>query len=440
MDHHTKRNLLCSLLAVLGAVSPVAAGAIDQLLQDIDFTAAGQGVSNAIVMIDGRLAKGDLAPTDRAQLVVRRIDFMTRTGPGVEKDFDGKRIGAAADLAVESIFGPGEVDPAVQLKAFDLLLDRQYFGRMPHKFDARMISIAGMALKNPLVARRPEARGAFLMRLGDLWAKRHCQDVALENYRAAAACYSDPAEKAAALFKGAQAARVYRDMKTSSALLDEVAKLEQAPYAVQKRALLMQGENAIFADEHSWTATPERVAEARKYVQEALSNRSPLVGTDEALRVEFAVLRAMALAGDPLGAIKIAEEMLEWKGARKIEMPERADIAVFIGDTYFRLGDYKQAVKAYDKGVLGGKTGPKDVHMRIAKAARLDQDFLRAMQAYSEAIKYCDPEEGKDEIAHLTRLVRQMNKSVRKGAWGFDSDAIFTDTNEDISGLSLDEE
>ena len=415
------------------------AGSSDQLLQDIRFAAEGQGVSNAIVMLDGHLAKGGLDQNDRARLVVLRIDFRTRDEREMKLDDDEHIIPDAIKLARKEIFEPAGVKPEVKLRALDILHERRrYRTTILTKIDGDLIQLAEKALEDPELKKNPDMEAAFHMRLGMLWAKRHCSDLALEHYRAAAACSKDPSKKADALFQGALAARAYRDMKTSSALLDEVSKLENASYEVQKRALLFRGENAIYADEHSWKPTPERVAEASKYVNEALSDHSPLVGKPEAIRARIAVIRATAKSGDLAGAVKAGREMFESK--LKMEQQVRADLAIFIADTYHEMGDYKRAIAFYEKGLSGSSIGPKKVNMRIAKSARLGRNFFRAMQAYSEAIRYCDPEEGKDEIKYITGLIKQMNKSVRKGSSGFDSDAIFTDTNEDISGLSLDDE
>ncbi len=61
------------------------------------------------------------------------------------------------------------------------------------------------------------------------------------------------------------------------------------------------------------------------------------------------------------------------------------------------------------------------------------------MQGYGDSIKYCDKVEGKDEIAHLTKLVTLMNKAVRKGSSSVDATAIFSDSNPDLEGISLED-
>ena len=207
---------------------------------------------------------------------------------------------------------------------------------------------------------------------------------------------------------------------------------------MKKRVDLLRGENAIYPTEHSWTPSAKNLADASRHIDQALDTRSPLLGTPEATKALFELIRAEAAAGHRKEAVKRGEALLD--GQMKLDWKTKGNLAVCLGDTCYAMGEYKKAVKFYEQGLNGGDPGPKTIEMRIGKAARAGKDYFRAMQAYSDAIKYCDPVDGQAEIAHFTHLVSLMNKTVRKDTAALDTEDIFSDDNDDISGLTLDEE
>lgn len=420
--------ILAASLACLhaGAASPSLQEA-DRFLQDVTFAEQGSGPTNALIKLNGFLAKAESAPESRRHLLVRKIVLLMKID----------RFEEAYDIFNRE-FADCPAEPKDMLVAYDALNGIRGDSDRPGSRDYLFSGLLRRLLKNPVLGKAPDVLATFHCRYGDLLVARSCNDLAIIQYRKAAETSKNTKDKANALFKAAIAARKYRDIKISSAYLDQVEKLPNLPYAMKKRVELLRGENAVYKTQHTWTPSEKNLADASRHIDQALDLRSPLLGTSEATRAIFALIRAEAKAGHREEATKRGEELLD--GPTKLHWKTKANLAVFIGDTYYDMGDYKKSVKFYERGLDGGDPGPKAIEMRIAKAARAGKDYFRAMQAYSDAIKFCDPVEGQDEIAHFTHLVGLMNKTVRKGSAAIDSEEIFSDTNEDISDLTLDEE
>ena len=415
---------------VLGDTSAVRADAVDQFLEDVAFTQSGYGPTNALKKIDARLAKGDFAPEDRARVLLRKMDILRRLG------FDStKRMEL---LQTEFLENP-RLSIRTKLTAYEQSMAKPN-GFWLNDFTQIFIPFLEKLLEDPEVQKNDELFISVNMKLGARQGARSFYDLAASCYGAAAARMKDPEEKAKALLSAALAARHYRDMEASGAYLDAVGKIPDLSFEIKKRALLIHGENAIYPDQYDWKPTKEGVAEARKYIDEALSDHSPLLGKNEASRVIGALIHAQAKAGDPKGAIAYGKGIFESPIYQANSGHEgRWMIADAIADVSHAVGNYKDAVKFYEKA-LRGYPDKRDCHMRIANSARAQGDFFRAMQAYGDAIKLCNPVEEKQRIQYLTGQIRLMNKSVRKGSSSFDSEAIFSDTNEDINELTLDEE
>ena len=427
------------LIVFAGVASIASADGIDLFLQDLSFVEKGQGGSNAYVQVQARLEKGGLCANDRARLVLRQVELLTRNPKAYHwKAWDKARYAKAFSLLEKEIIAPREVDPEVKRRGLWQMIDGWFYDKSLNLYDYPMARLCEMALRDPAVEQNAEVSGEIYLYLADRHRSRGCKDLAFECCREASGRLKDPVRKAQALFQAALMARDLRDLAASSRCLEEIGTIEGLPYALTKQAILWRAENAIYPDQHNWVPTKEGLAEARKYIAEALDDRSPLLGTKMAGKVLVALVQAEAKAGNRAEAVKTGTALLDEKG--KLDHCAQANLAVFIADTLHAMGDYKGAVKFYERGIDGSDIGPKNVHKRIAISARAGKDFLRAMQAYSEAIKYCDPEVDRADITHLTDLIRQMNKTVRKGTSSLDAEKMFLDTDEDIDGLTLDEE
>ena len=435
----SNRFFLAAVCLMACGVSTVFGGALDRFLQEVSFAEKGQGVSNALAMVEARLEKDGLGKDDRAHLVGKQIELLVKSSMVPDSsDEEHDLYERAISIADKDIMPVRGLEPALKLQILDTLAAGPVSKTSSSPYDYFLICLCEKALRDPAVRKNKAVSAGFYRHMADRHYARRSKDLALGCYREAASREPDPVKKAELFFRGAVTARELRDLPASDECLDQIAKIKDLPYKQQKQVALLRGENAIYPDEHSWTPNREQLGEAKKYVAEALDNHSPLLGTEEANAVLFTLVKAEAKAGNAAKAVEMGREILD--GKKKLDYRTKANLAVFIADTLHAMGDYKGAVKFYERGIAGSDIGPKNVHKRIAASARAGRDFFRAMQAYSDAIKFCDRVDGKDEIKHLTRLISQMNKSVRKKTSSLDADQIFSDTNEEINELTLDEE
>ena len=423
MITHPNAFLPLCLAAALLAPAAVPAADIGSFLKDVQFAENTGGISNALAMVEARLRQGGLSAEDDARCRTRQAGLLAQSG----------RPDEALEILRDKVMRQPGVSAATKLEGLDLLATSAD-STLPKQ---QMLAIAEVAARQPEFAPRGDARGQLFLRLGRIHAARDCHDLAFAAYREAAAGLVDPAGRADAFCAAADSAQKYRDVKAAEACLAEAEMIPDLPSITRQRIRLALARNASSRVQHSWQPPREQVEAARRYADAALEPRSPLLGTTEAILTRFAIARAQAASGDVTGAATNAAELI----ARKTPLDGRTtgDIAVFIADNLHAAGDYQGAVKYYETAARTGcSLGFKNLHKRIAVSARAGQDYLRAMQGYSEAIKYCDKVEGKDEIAHLTRLVTLMNKSIRKAASSVDATTIFNETDSDLNGLSLD--
>ena len=412
------------LAAALIAPAAVPVADIGSFLKDVQFAENTTGVSNALAMVEARLRQGGLSAEDGARCRAREAGLLARSG----------RPDEALEILRDKVIRQPGVSAATKLAGLDMIQTHPDLPLPKHQ----VLEIAEIASRQPEFAPRGDARAQLFLRLGRIHADRGCHDLAFAAYREAAADLAEPAGKADAYSAAAASAQKYRDLKAAAACLAEAETIPDLPVITRQRIRLALARNASSSDQHSWQPSRDQVAAARRYADDALQARSPLLGTAEAILTRFAIARAEAASGDVLAAATNAGELI----ARKTPLDSRTtgDIAVFIADNLHAAGDYQGAVKYYETAARTGcSLGFKNLHKRIAVSARAGHDYLRAMQGYSEAIKYCDKVEGKDEIAHLTRLVTQMNKTVRKAASSADAATIFSDTNTGLDGLNLDD-
>ena len=431
MKQFLRISILFSIVLLFGAAPVLRANGVDQFLEDVSFTLGGYGPTNALKKIDARLAKGDLAGDDRGRVLLRKLELLDQIKTGRWE---------LGELADREFFQNKPLSPKLKVAAFDVLAagccdDRE------NELDVILVPALREILADPVVQKNDNLFIEVNMKLGARYAARSFHDLAVACYRAAADRLTDPGKKAEALFAAALSARQYRDRKTSAACLDAIGKIPGIPFEVQKRALLIRGENAIYPDQFDWKPTMARVNEAKKYISDAFADRSPLLGTPESSRVLASLVIAQAKAGDPAGAAAYGKEYLENPiYEKKVDYYQRWRLPDAIAQASHMAGNYKDAVKYYEIVTKSSCPDPKDYQMRIANSARAMGDFFRAMQAYSDAVKFCNPEEQKAEIEYLANQIKIMNKSVRKGSAAIDSEAIFSDTNEELDDLTLDEE
>ena len=425
--HQHPYSYLPILLAAALLTAATARASIDSFLQDVKFAENAAGVSNALAKVEARLQRGDMSAEDKARCHARQGELLARSN---------RRREALRIIREQVITAPG-VSAATRLAGVDIIHSEwtRPYSTLPK---LEILECALLAAQQPEFAKPSDTRGQLFQRIGKLHADRSFHDLAFAAYRKAAAEMTDPTAKVNAYFAAAASAQRYRDLKGAAECLAEASAIPNISTLLQQRILLARARNASSRDQHSWQPPRELVEKARGYAEEALHPRSPLIGTSEAILTLFSIARAKAASGDPAGGARDAAELI----ARKVPLDgwTKGDIAVFVADNLYLVGDYKEAVKYYEIAAQTGCTlGFKRLHKRIATTARAGRDYLRAMQGYGDSIKYCDKVEGKDEIAHLTKLVTLMNKAVRKGSSSVDATAIFSDSNPDLEGISLEE-
>ncbi len=401
-------TVLPAILLAAALLAPAAAPAadIDAFLKDVQFAGNTAGVTNALKMVEARLRQEGLSAEESTRCHLKAAELLAKA----------ERHGKALEIIRDKVILQKGVSAAMKLAGIDIIKTRSYKSLPKHV----ILEFAVLASRQPEFARQGDARARICLFLAKIYAERSCHDLAFAAYREAAAGLEDPAAKADACFAAAAAAQQYRDLKAAAACLSDAEAIPDLPVVTRQRIQLALARNASYCDQHSWQPSREQVATARRHADQALQDRSPLLGTAEALRTRYAIARAEAASGDLVSAAESASKLIE--GKNPLDSQTKGDIAVFIADNLHAAGDYKGAVKYYEKAARTGCTlGLKNLHKRIAFSARTGQDYMRAMQGYSDAIKYCDKIEGKDEIAHLTRLVTLMNKTIRKAASSADS-------------------
>lgn len=427
MSTHPHTFLPILLAAALLAPAAALAADVGSFLEDVQFTENTSGVTNALEMVEARLRQGGLSAEDGARCRAREAELLARSG----------RHGEALEILRDKVVDAPGVSAATKLAGVDII-QAEWTRPDASLPKHQILEIAALAARQPEFAPRSDARAQLCLRLGRIHADRCCHDLAVAAYREAAAGLEDPAAKADACFAAAASAQKYRDLKSAAACLTDAETIPDLPVVTRQRIQLALARNASYCDQHSWQPSREQVDAARRHADQALQAHSPLLGTAEALLTRYAIASAESASGDVASAAESAAKLIE----RKTPLDGRTtgDIAVFIAENLHAAGDYKGAIEYYERAARTGcSLGLKDLHKRIAVSARADQDYLRAMQGYSEAIKYCDKIEGKDEIAYLTRLVTQMNKTVRKAASSADASKIFNDTNNGLLDLDLDD-
>ena len=419
-------------IALFAFAFAASAEPVSTFLSEVKFESATKGTTNAIAKLERRLAQGGLTAADVAQVQTMRGTLMAKT-PGRLRD-------GAAVLQKEVILKEG-VDPKLKLSAANALLGiyaEQELRRPPVELLRRMLDLPEFKVQGTV-------RGDLLMKLGDAYSARHFRDFAHGAYRDAAKCFAAGGEsdrQADALLAAARSALGLRDVPLAQSCYREALAVPGLDGAKAQVVRLRLGESEIFHDQHGWKPSPERVAKARATIEGALApqGRTRAISIDDENRVLQTLLRAEAQSGNLAGAVEIGKRLVD-DPHRTIDKKVRANIAADIGDYLAQLKKPKEAIRYYEMSLSPGfpDCGGKAIHYRIANIARASKDYARAMQAYSDAIGFCDRIEGKGEIKRLQNLAGQMSRIVSGKDKGVEADDVFRDGGGSIGNLDLDE-
>ena len=154
---------------------------------------------------------------------------------------------------------------------------------------------------------------------------------------------------------------------------------------------------------------------ARKALDRAVLYDRQRAGEGYLVAMSIRLMRALSAAGDHEGAIEVGERLFEGGLKKAIGSRESAmhpnGLAMMIGEEYFTLGRYRQAIRWFDPAARA-----RSYHalMRKGDAARRQKDYVTAMNAYAEAASTIDRKRLGDKYQQVVGLVRQMSEAIRR--------------------------
>ncbi len=426
-------NRLARILTLSLLVSATTfADPIDDFLKDVETIAIGESEAKAVEAIDKRLAAGDLAPDAVARISIRKAKLIA------------KERTKAGRLIIDNVLRVDGVTPETKLKACEEALAILHKTITATPGPKLLREMSETMLKLPEFQAKGVNRGRMLQFVGATYARRNFCDLACHAYREAADNFTDaPERRVKALFRTAELALEYRDVATAEKALDDIVAMPDLPPATVQKAKLRKGLAIIGPSGYDWHPAPERVAQARALIEEALApvGHQYLIPNDEAFKAKARLVYALHRSGNSADAAKIGEETLANSAQSKAagRLP-RGNLHVLVGDILAEIGNYKVAIKHYEQAMGSSlTTPPKTLHKRIATLARKHKDYQRAMQAYADAAALCDRVEGKDEMNLLKGLAGLMSKAIRNKTSLSDSDDVFGKTDDNVNNLNLDE-
>ena len=425
---------LATALLAAAAVLPAAAENADEFLQQIDGIAATEGATNAVKAIDACLASGGFASAaDTGRCVLRKVELLSTY-----------RRDSAARIAVDQLLKADGVLPETKIAACNALLHayRRVYDWMQPPGNAILSEAAGIVRGLPDFQAKGPLRAKMLTFVAATYARRDFCDLAFEAYSEAADNLDgDPQEQARILMLAAQNAIRYRNEKGAVQALERAEKIPDLPIADVHLAQLRKGVALIAVTGFEWHPTPERVAKARKIIEDAsaLVGKRQILPLQEIFRAKARLVLAEFKSGNPKGAAEIGRDLLEGQIAKGVTGRERDDLYILVAEILDEIGDWKRAIQYYEKGMTYAAIGKKTIHKRIATLARKNKDYQRAMTAYADAADLCDRVEGKDEMKMLRNLAGIMSKAIRNKMTLPGTSDVFDKTEDAIGGLQLDE-
>ncbi len=422
------------LMLVAAAALPAAAETADEFIRQIDGIAATEGATNAVKAIDARLEAGGFpSAADTGRCLLRKVELLSTY-----------RRDAAARIAIDQIIKADGVLPETKLAAGDAMLKayRRYLDWLPPPGNPILGEAAGIMRGLPEFKAKGPLRAKMLTFIGTTYARRDFCDLAFETYSEAADNLDgDPQEQARVLMLAAQNAIRYRNEEGAVKALERAEKIPGLPIADVHLATLRKGVALIAVTGFEWHPTPERVAKARKIIEDAsaLVGKRQLLPLQEIFRAKARLVLAEYKSGNAKGAAEIGRELLEGQIAKGVTPKERDDLYILVAGILDEIGDWKRAIQYYEKGMTYATIGKKTIHKRIATLARKNKDYQRAMVAYADAADLCDRIEGKDEMKMLKNLAGIMSKAIRNKMTLSDSNDVFDKKEDAIGGLQLDE-
>ena len=242
---------------------------------------------------------------------------------------------------------------------------------------------------------------------GDGYASRQMYDYACRAW------LEEGTEKA--LFKALDGFLRRRLVKEAAATLAKIEADAGISPGGKAKARLERGFLGLTPTRHNWAPSASALATARKALDRAVLYDRQRAGEGYLVAMSIRLMRALSAAGDHEGAIEVGERLFEsgLKGAigsRESGMHPNG-LAMMIGEEYFTLGRYRQAIRWFDPAARA-----RSYHalMRKGDAARRQKDYVTAMNAYAEAASTIDRKRLGDKYQQVVGLVRQMSEAIRR--------------------------
>ena len=408
-------------LALLAALH-AAASLTDDFLEGNYRLAVGQGAAPAYVALTNYMATAGLSPAEAAKCKGQLVELLC----------DLERPGAAANEFTEGLLMSRQARADTIVAAL-----RKCLGVKGGLSNYRRQSLCRAALAHPALAAKTAERAAALRALARIYVARSFCDLAYGAFLEAADCYpaDAPSNIASTLFEAASCAQLMRDIDAAGACFRRIQKLEGLPYATARLAQLREGTNYILIDQFDWKPSAQRLAKADELIGKAISARPSAIKPHDAYEARVSLMKAYRCAGRYDKAIEIGISLVDNR-PEKVSGQEASATAQYLGDTLDEAGQYKLAIRYYEMVTSGNL---KNLHKKIGNTARRAGDYVRAIQAYTDALPYCDWVEGKDEIAQLKRMAATLSRAVRDKAKATSAEDLFSEESEEITNLSLDE-
>ena len=433
MNKFTNKLALATLLLMAAAVLQAAAESADDFLYQVERIAATEGATNAVKAIDSRLEKGGFSPADTGKCILRKVELLSTY-----------QRGTAARIAIDQLLKANGVLPETKLAACTAMLKAYsvfYDWRAPPGCD--ILGEAANTVRGlPEFRAKGPLRAKMLSFVAATHARRKFCDLAYEAYAEAADNLDgDPHEQYRLLLRAAENAVLYRNVDGAVKALERAEKIPDLPIADVHLARLRQGVALIAVSGFEWHPTPERVAKARKIIEDAsaLVGKRQILPLNEIFRAKARLVLAEYKSGNAKGATEIGRELLEGPVAKGVTDRERNDLYVLVAGILDEIGDWKRAILYYETGMGNASVDKKTIHKRIAVIARKHKDYQRAMTAYADAADLCDRVEGKDEMKMLKNLAGIMSKAIRNKTTLSDASDVFDKTDNALGDLQLDE-
>ncbi len=433
MNKPTNKLVLATVLLAVAAALQAAAESADDFLYQVERIAATEGATNAVKAIDTRLGTGGFSPADNGKCILRKVELLSTY-----------RRDAAARIAIDQLLKANDVLPETKLAACTAMLKAYrvlYDWRAPPGCDI-LGEAAGIMRTLPEFKAKGPLRAKMLTFIGATNARRKFCDLAYEAYSEAADNLDgDAQEQFRLLLRAAENAVMYRNVDGAVKALERAEKIPDLPIADVHLAQLRRGVAMIAVSGFEWHPTPERVAKARKIIEDAsaLVGKRQILPLDEIFRAKARLVLAEYKSGNAKGAAEIGRELLEGPVSKGVTARERDDLYVRVAGILDEIGDWKRAILYYETGMGSASTDKKTIHKRIAAIARKNKDYQRAMTAYADAADLCDRIEGKDEMKMLKNLAGIMSKAIRNKTSLSDASEVFDKTDNALGDLQLDE-